>query len=147
MVWREPKNHFDDCYFCIMDFAGFYKNKKKTWKYPNLESAIRPVPHSKELPVPIFTTLPDVEKEQDIPLPDHTARCSDDSCNDYEEPPYGPQKFTQSELNDLVRDLCLSKDQSEILASRLQEKNILDLGVCNIHPMLTSIILICYTIQ
>ena len=36
-----------------------------------------------------------------------------------------PQKFNQSELNDLVRDLDLSKQEAEILASRLKEKHVL----------------------
>ena len=34
-----------------------------------------------------------------------------------------PQQFSQPELNDLVRDLGLSKNAAEVLASRLQEKN------------------------
>jgi len=29
--------------------------------YPNLDSAIRPVPHSEELPVPVFEGLPQLE--------------------------------------------------------------------------------------
>ena len=36
-----------------------------------------------------------------------------------------PQQFNQSELNDLVRDLDLSKQAAEILASRLNEKHVL----------------------
>ena len=35
--------------------------------------------------------------------------------------------FSQDQLNDLVRDLSLSKESSEILASRLGEHGILDL--------------------
>ena len=35
------------------------------------------------------------------------------------------QQFNQSELNDLVRDLDLSKQAAEILASRLNEKHVL----------------------
>lgn len=37
----------------------------------------------------------------------------------------GPQPFSQCELNDLVQDLSLSKTSSELLASRLKEKNLL----------------------
>ena len=33
-----------------------------------------------------------------------------------------PDTFNQGELNDLVRDLCLSKESAELLASRLAEK-------------------------
>ena len=36
-----------------------------------------------------------------------------------------PGQFTQGELNDLIRDLNFSKESSEILASRLKEKNCL----------------------
>ena len=35
-------------------------------------------------------------------------------------------QFNQSELNDLVRDLDLSKQAAELLASRLNEKHLLD---------------------
>ena len=36
-----------------------------------------------------------------------------------------PQQFNQLELNNLVRDLDLSKQAAEILASRLSEKHVL----------------------
>ena len=39
-----------------------------------------------------------------------------------------PLRFNQFELNDLVKDLNLSKETSEILASRLNEKNLLQPG-------------------
>ena len=37
-----------------------------------------------------------------------------------------PELFRQTELNDLVRDLGLSKKAAKILASTLQEKHLLD---------------------
>ncbi|GBL79855.1 hypothetical protein AVEN_28921-1 [Araneus ventricosus] len=40
----------------------------------------------------------------------------------------GPQSFSQSELNDLVRDLGLSKDGVELLGSRLKNKKLLSPG-------------------
>ena len=39
-----------------------------------------------------------------------------------------PKPFSQGQLNDLVRDLGLSKESSEIMASRLGEHGILDSG-------------------
>lgn len=39
-----------------------------------------------------------------------------------------PQHFNQAELNDLLRDLNLSKEPSEVLVSRLKEKNLLESG-------------------
>ena len=52
MVWREPRNHTDDCYFCLTNITGFNASSRKKIKYPNLRSAMRPVPHSDDLPVP-----------------------------------------------------------------------------------------------
>ena len=39
-----------------------------------------------------------------------------------------PHPFSQNELNDLVRDLNLSKSSAELLASRLKEKSLLSHG-------------------
>ena len=44
MIWRESKNHFDDCYFCMVNVMGCKKSDRYLLNYPNLESAIRPVP-------------------------------------------------------------------------------------------------------
>lgn len=48
MIWREPKNHVDDCYFCKVNIIGINRNNRKNWAYPNLDSAKRPLAHSKE---------------------------------------------------------------------------------------------------
>jgi len=91
--------------------------------YPNLDSAIRPVPYSEELPVPVFEGLPQLEsplssEEEDVSID------SDNTLADNDFPPslLSPQLFSQGELNDLARDLILSKESSELLASRLKEK-------------------------
>ena len=65
MLWSEPQNHPNDCYFCIAKMKGFNGHKKKMWHYPNLESARRPIPHSENVPIPLFTSLPN------LPLPDN----------------------------------------------------------------------------
>jgi hypothetical protein len=52
MQWRVQKNHYEGCYFCTVNIAGYNKKNKKGFKYPNLLSAIRPVPHGPDLPVP-----------------------------------------------------------------------------------------------
>ena len=49
---------------------------------------------------------------------------SESGDSSYETPqPLTPQQFSQPELNELVRDLGLSKNAAEVLASRLQENN------------------------
>ena len=55
MVWREQKNHLDDSYFCLTETSGYSKKTPQKLRYPNLDSPIRPVPHSHEIPVPVFT--------------------------------------------------------------------------------------------
>ena len=56
MVWREPQDHSSDCYFCITQIKGISSKSKHTIKYPNLPSAMRPVPHSEDLPIPHLPT-------------------------------------------------------------------------------------------
>ena len=53
MIWREQKNHYDDCYFCMTNIRGFNKANKYKIVYPNLPSALRPAPHSDDVPVPV----------------------------------------------------------------------------------------------
>jgi hypothetical protein len=52
MVWREPQNHYDDCYFCLCNVSGCKKRNKVGIKHPNLSSAIRPVPHGPDDTIP-----------------------------------------------------------------------------------------------
>ena len=53
MIWREPTDHVNHCYFCLMPSIKkeFNRKKKSVIEYPNIPSAIRPVPHSYELPI------------------------------------------------------------------------------------------------
>ena len=60
MDWREPKNHHDDCYFCMVNMSGWNRKKKNSWQYPDIDSARRPIPHCSEIQVPVFTSLPDL---------------------------------------------------------------------------------------
>jgi hypothetical protein len=50
--WREQKNLYDVCYFSVVNVAGYNKKNIKGITYPNLLSAIRPVPHGPDLTVP-----------------------------------------------------------------------------------------------
>ena len=127
MVWRELKNHVDDCYFCMVNITGINRNNRSKWTYPDPPSARRPSPHSHEVPIPTFHQLPELEDGQCS-----SDQYSDNNLNegdgDYEGMSSVPQRFRQEELNDLVRDLNLSKAASELLASRLNDKNLLERG-------------------
>jgi hypothetical protein len=52
MVWRQPTNHVSDSYICLISIAGITAKSKHTAQYSNLPTAMRPLPHSAELPVP-----------------------------------------------------------------------------------------------
>ena len=57
MVWRESKNHSDDCYFWSVNVSGLTSKARYSIQYPNLPSALQSIPHSNELPVPVFKAL------------------------------------------------------------------------------------------
>ena len=135
MIWREPQNHFDDCYFCAINLKGINRKNRKHLKYPSLPSAIRPVPHSEEVPVPEFKSFPNLTDVECVPLNvsgdlDQSEDDPDFDDQDFDDQDLSsqPKQFDQGELNDLVRDLNLSKKSAELLASRLSEKNLLQKG-------------------
>ena len=114
MVWREPTNHATDCYFCAVDVSGINRKNRGSLKYPDLQSARRPVAHCDAIPVPLFGELPDISDEDASSVEGHEEEVV------FED--HAPHPFFQKELNDLVRNLSLSKDSAELLASRLKEK-------------------------
>ena len=61
MVWPEPKDHANKCYFCAVKTKGINKKNKNSLTYPNLDSAIGPIQHNKELSVPVFEGLLQLE--------------------------------------------------------------------------------------
>ena len=131
MVWREPKNHVDDCYFCLVNVKGFNKKNKQHLQYPNIHSAMRPIPHSDKVPIPIFTKLPDIDEDQLRSSTSSTNSDDDDKEQDIAHEAWNAGRvslYSQSELNDLIRDLNLPKQSAEVLASRLQEKHLLKAG-------------------
>ena len=125
-IWREPTNHTNDCYFCMVD-----PSIRRTGKnapaivYPSIPSSIAPVPHSDQLPVPIPSRAQDpvsadesATDEVDITIDDYVL-----NSNLEEKKPYYPN---QKDLNDLIRDLGLTKSNAELLTSRLKQWNLLD---------------------
>ena len=117
MIWREQQNHHDDCYFCCTSIAGFNKKNKGHIKYAYCVSARKPVPHDDENPVP---TPP---ADQNIPV---SSGEEDGDDEPFEPDTQEPHLLNQGDLNDLVRDLSLSKAKAELLGSRLQQWNLLE---------------------
>ena len=64
----------------------------------------------------------------------NTPAPKDSTDSEYEpEESLKPILFSQEHLNDLIRDLALSKQKAELLASRLQENNLLHADVVVTH--------------
>lgn len=120
-IWREPTNHLNDCYFCMVDVCGYKKAKdKKKLVYPNIPSSIAPVPHDEHMPIPVPPTTDQVNMEISDEDDDYMEEQEDETWQSGE--PHFPN---QQELDDLVRDLNLPKAGAELLASRLKEWNLL----------------------
>ena len=98
--------------------------KKRTFNYPNSSSAIRPVPHTEDLPVPVppqqyILDSDDEPTENWEKTPQPSASMDADFTDDLQFNEF--HRNTQEELNDLIRDLDLPKSKAELLGSRLQQ--------------------------
>ena len=129
MVWREPQNHGDDSYFYLTNITGFNASSRKKIKYSKLRSAMWPVPHSDDLPVPTPPVNKDLLSSSDEEMPSRKDSAESISL-EYIQSTYSgtsgnePHWITQEDLNHLAHDLYLSKQQSELLASRLKQWNL-----------------------
>ncbi|GBP60811.1 hypothetical protein EVAR_85072_1 [Eumeta japonica] len=121
MIWAEPKDHVSDCYFCQTSIKGINHKSRNSVNYPNLQSAQRPIPHSDNLPVPQRPVNMDDVTEESVSESSDSDPTFEPSTSNKE-----PHFITQNDLNDLVRDLDLSKRQAELLASRLHDWNLLE---------------------
>ena len=114
LVWREPKNNSDDCYFCSVNVSRPTSKTRSSIKYLNLLSALQPIPHSNQLPVPVFKALEISDSESDIvPYEDNK-----DIDEEFDAPGRFdgiPQLFSQAYLNELVRDPDVQKIQLNYL--------------------------------
>ena len=120
MVWRKQSDHVTGCYFCMTNIKEFSGKNKSKISYPVCRSVIKLVSHYPDLPVP----QPPTEKEDTLSV-DECASTSTESEEDLIEsdPSFqhksAPLLINQERLNDLVRDLYLSKENAEVLGSRL----------------------------
>ncbi|GBM54175.1 hypothetical protein AVEN_64522-1 [Araneus ventricosus] len=124
MIWREPTNHIDDCYFFMVPPAsGDFTKKKRTVEYSNAPSALRPFSHGEGLPISEPPTDFSISSdEEDLDASHNSPQASTSACggskhdDDFSwfDETSSPHKITSVELNDLVRDLDLSKSKAKI---------------------------------
>ena len=115
----------------MMDMSEWNQRKKKDWYYPDIETHTT----CAEVPVPVFTSLPDLTADEMLLKAKDDTESNDSSISSFSSMVAAatsfsakPKFFSQGQLNDLVRDLGLSKKSSEILASRFGGHGILDSG-------------------
>lgn len=133
ILWREPSNHYNDCYFCMTDIRGYSKKIKHKIEYPTVNSVSKPIPHSEDMPPPL---PPNESLTGELDISSDENNDNKDMEVDNQDPEFLPSSsdigqphlIQQYELNDLIRDLNLSGRQGELLGSRLQEWNLLAPG-------------------
>ena len=116
MIWRKQKDHHSDCYFCMMNISRYSKKNKSKIVYPDCQSPLKPVVHGIDLPVPI-PPLSDAinDKESDKENNNDSDAGAMEYTYDSDSDIKKPHLISQVELDDLVRDLFLSKEKSELL--------------------------------
>jgi len=97
--------------------------------YPNCPSGLKPVLHDAENPVPIPPTDPNTTSDESTVEAERSAETQGDASYEEELDKDKPHFLTQADLNDLVRDLQLSKEKAEVLGSRLKQWNLLQPGI------------------
>ena len=126
-IWREPTNHYNDCFFCMVDASGRKRGTKsaQSVSYPNIPSSIAPVPHGDGLPIP----QPPPQKNESNSEDENTFK-EDEPSEDHDYVVNEKKKIpNQNDVNDLIRDLSLSKEDGEILTSRLKQWNLVSSDV------------------
>ena len=104
-------------------------------EYPSIPSSIAPVPHNttdfpvpqpptRDQPYPAETSSEDSKKEEGAPSPSSSVVCRRRRVGD-ERCPYYPNA---EDINDLIREMALTKSNSEVLISRLKQWDLLDEG-------------------
>ena len=127
MIWREPVSHAIDCYFCLSNVTGFSYKTSSAVKYPDVSSVSKPISHD-PVTCPVQTVPAEYKIDEEPEEQQHSSSSpADHSDSDYQ-PEEGIHLINHAELCDLVRDLALTKGQSELLGSRLQEFHLLAPG-------------------
>jgi hypothetical protein len=99
------KNHSDDCFLCCCYVKDYNSINKKAIFYPNFPSALHPVVHGPEVPVPHpAETLENASTNSS----DSGGYNKEFQCHTESQI---PKLFTQSEMKDVRRVLGLPREK------------------------------------
>lgn len=85
MVWREPRNHYDYCYFCLVNIKGINRNNRHKWTCPDIDSARKSILHSEEITIPRFSSLSELpEDDTETSTPDEVQRIYSENDSELE---------------------------------------------------------------
>ena len=101
--------------------SGVNRKNKQHLKYPDVPSAIKPVPHGPGIPVP---EPPGKISEMECSSSTESKESNQDTWNAVQST-LEPKPLTQFQLNNLTQDLNLTKESAQLLGSRLRECNLL----------------------
>lgn len=110
-LWREQKNHIDDCYFCSINVISINAKKLTRYIYLDVSSVSKPVSRTDSDSSPIRSGTSAITTRK-TSSSSHVSNGSDFIMEE-------KHSFSQSELSDLIRDLNLPKQKANLLASRL----------------------------
>ena len=126
IIRREPTDHITDCYFCLTNIKGFSKKNKFKIVYSSFQSALKPVPHGTDIPIPKASSPEVFERPEFLSEPDRSSEATSSDLEVVAASSNTPVCINQSMLNDLVRDLALPKCKAEILGLNFNQWNLLE---------------------
>lgn len=147
VIWGMPKSR-KDCYFCMTDTHGFNAGNRSKIKYANTTNVVQAVMvstksgrpkkhHEREtsamggaVRMEVSEEVGMQESEEEVVTGESESEIESEGWSNDEHDARSKlsQKFSQAELSDLGRELGLSKEAHELLASRLKQKNLLEKG-------------------
>ena len=116
---RPTRRLCQDYYFCLTKLSGFSGRSRNKIKYANVKSVSKTVPRTSDMETPTPSSAPNVSEDYERTISSMSVDCQRD--DDYKPEDRMPHSLSQGKLNDLIRDLNLSKSKAEILGSRMKQ--------------------------
>ena len=127
--WHKPKNHEVDCYFCLVDFTLFTRTfNKKDIKYPNIMvvgESCQPFFIQLSIFFYFIIFLKELNNETHNGPSEYETHSDETDESSHDDILPDNLIIQQSDINDCMRDLSLTKEKSEHLISVMKSWNVL----------------------